>query len=149
VEKIIKSEKPRRDFLNTLLGVGLTGWVIAILYPVLKYIIPPISREPDVKSIMVGKVADFKPLSGTIFKFGNKPGLLVRQANGDFKAFSATCSHLDCTVQYKEDMKVIWCACHNGKYDLNGNNISGPPPKPLEEFLVLIKGNEVYVKKES
>jgi Rieske Fe-S protein len=42
---------------------------------------------------------------------------------------------------------VIWCACHNGKYDLNGKNISGPPPRPLTEYNVIEKGKEVYISK--
>lgn len=139
----------RRNFLNWILGIGFTGWIVAILYPVIKYIIPPKSREAVVKSVSVGKVKDFKPLSGLNFKFGNKPGILICQEDGSFKAFSATCTHLDCTVQFREDMKLIWCACHNGKYGLNGKNIAGPPPKPLEEYQVIIKGDLVFVKKES
>jgi Rieske Fe-S protein len=43
---------------------------------------------------------------------------------------------------------VIWCACHNGKYDLNGRNISGPPPRPLDPYIVKIKGEEVFISKK-
>ena len=139
----------RRNFLNWFLGIGFSGWLLSISYPILKFLIPPESREPEVNSVSVGMVDDFKPESGTIFKFGTKAGLLVRLPNGDFKAFNATCTHLDCNVQYHDEMKVIWCACHNGKYDLNGINIAGPPPKPLLEYKVVIKENEVFVKKES
>lgn len=139
----------RREFLNWVLGIGTIGWIAAILYPVYKYIVPPKSREAVVKSVSVGKVKDFKPNSGLNFKFGNKPGILILTEDGTFKAFSATCTHLECTVQYKDEMKLIWCACHNGKYDLSGKNISGPPPNPLEEFKVIIKNNEVFVTKDA
>lgn len=141
--------KTRRDFLNSIIGIGLFGWLLTIIYPLLKYIVPPKMREPEVKTIAVGKVDDFKPLSGTIFKFGNKPGILIRRADGEFKAFSAVCTHLDCTVQFDEKIKLIWCACHNGKYDLNGNNVSGPPPKPLTEYQVVLKNKEIFVQKET
>jgi Rieske Fe-S protein len=50
-------------------------------------------------------------------------------------------------VQYRKDMGLIWCACHNGKYDLNGRNVSGPPPRPLEAYKVLVQGDEVIVTK--
>ena len=50
---------------------------------------------------------------------------------GNYRALSATCTHLGCIVQYRSDLQEIWCACHNGLYDLNGRNISGPPPRPL------------------
>jgi Rieske Fe-S protein len=57
------------------------------------------------------------------------------------------CTHLQCTVQYRSDTQHIWCACHNGHYDLNGRNIAGPPPKPLEQYLVNIRGDEIVVSK--
>jgi Rieske Fe-S protein len=82
-----------------------------------------------------------------MFKIGSKPGILIRTADGEFKAFGATCTHLDCTVQYKTDEKLIWCACHNGKYDINGKNISGPPPAPLTPLNIVIQKDEVFVSK--
>jgi Rieske Fe-S protein len=98
-----------------------------------------------VSSLKVGSVEDFERDSGTIFKFGRKPGIMIRTADGELHAFLATCTHLDCTVQYRRDLGQIWCACHNGKYDLNGLNVSGPPPRPLEAFRVTLKGKDVYV----
>ena len=60
---------------------------------------------------------------------------------------SAVCTHLNCTVQYQEANKQIWCACHNGHYDLNGQNITGPPPRPLDAFVVNARGNQIVVSK--
>jgi Rieske Fe-S protein len=139
------SSPSRRGFLNTLLGISALSWLASIFYPVSKYLIPPEASEPNVKSVKVGKVDEFEPDSGTIFKFGRKPGILIRTPDGDFRAFSATCTHLDCTVQYRKDLGQIWCACHNGKYNLSGLNVSGPPPRPLQPFQVAIKGDEVFV----
>ena len=96
----------------------------------------------------VGKLSEIENDSGQIIRFGNKPVIVVQTSNGDVRAFAATCTHLDCTVQFKKELGVIWCACHNGKYDLNGRNISGPPPKPLDEFRVIIKNEEVFVSKK-
>ncbi len=73
-----------------------------------------------------------------IFKFGNSLGIVLMTADGEVKAFSAICTHLSCTLQYRSDLSMIWCACHNGQFDLEGRNIAGPPPKPLEEFAVHI-----------
>ena len=58
--------------------------------------------------------------------FGSKPGILVLTDSGELKACSATCTHLDCIVQYRPDLKHIWCACHNGHYTVEGKNISAP-----------------------
>ena len=49
--------------------------------------------------------------------------------------------------QYRADAQQIWCACHNGTFDLRGRNLSGPPPKPLEEFAVNIVNDEIFVSK--
>ena len=140
-------QKDKRDFLRYFLIGGVTAWFAAVIYPIISYLKPPQQAEVIVKSVKAGKIADFANDTGTIIKFGNKPVLLVRNAKGEFKAFSATCTHLDCTVQYRNDFGLIWCACHNGKYDLNGKNVSGPPPRPLEVYEVAIQGDEVLVHK--
>ncbi len=100
-------------------------------------------------SVKAGKLAEIEKDSGKIVKFGTKPVILVRTANDQLRAFSATCTHLDCTVQYKREMGLIWCACHNGKYDLNGRNVSGPPPRPLTEYRVVLQGDEIMISKQS
>jgi len=86
-----------------------------------------------------------------IFKFGRKLGIIVVTPNDEIKAFSALCTHLDCTVQYRKDLQMIWCACHNGQYDLEGRNIGGPPPRPLEEFAVHVdeSTDEIFVSKKT
>lgn len=139
----------KRDFLKYVLGGGVIAWAAAVLYPLFAYLKPPKQAEVEVSSVKVGKLADIAKDSGTIVRFGNKPVILVRSAGGDLRAFDATCTHLDCTVQYNKEMGVIWCACHNGKYDFNGRNISGPPPRPLDEYRVVVQGEEVLVSKQS
>ena len=131
---------PRRRFLSAILGAGFVSTAVAILYPIWRYLIPPPTGEASTASVVAARLADVKPNSGVIFKFGNKPGILVRTAEGELRAFSAVCTHLNCTVQYKNDTSQIWCACHNGMYDLGGNVVSGPPPRPLEEFVVDLMG---------
>jgi len=135
----------RRNVLNYLLGTGTVATLAAILYPIFRFMVPPRVVESSASSVVAGKVAEIKPNTGKIFKFGSKPGILLQTPAGEYRAFSAICTHLDCTVQYREEEKLIWCACHNGRYDLTGKNISGPPPRPLEEFKVNVRGDEIIV----
>ncbi|HEU4389495.1 MAG TPA: ubiquinol-cytochrome c reductase iron-sulfur subunit [Blastocatellia bacterium] len=137
----------RRSFLNYLLGTSIGATLVAIAYPIIKFVIPPEVIEAAQTSVIAGKVNELPINSGKIFKFGNKPGLVIHTADGQFKALSATCTHLDCIVQYQADQKRIWCACHNGVYNLNGQNVSGPPPRPLDEYVVNVKGDEIHVSK--
>jgi len=142
-------DEGRRDFLKMALGAGALASLGAVLYPVIAYLKPPKQAEVEVTSVKVGKLAAIEKDSGTIVRFGSKPVILIRSAAGDLRALSATCTHLDCTVQYRKDLGVIWCACHNGKYDLTGRNISGPPPRPLDEYRVVVQGDEVFISRKT
>jgi Rieske Fe-S protein len=146
-DSIFSEKQSRRDFLSWILGLGFLGWLAAVLYPIYSYLNPPKAPEVDVSNLAIAKVSEIPDNSSKIFKMGNKPGILIRTADGQFKAFSAVCTHLDCTVQYKPDEKLIWCACHNGRYDLSGKNISGPPPAPLTPFKVTVQKDEIFVSK--
>lgn len=137
----------RRRFLDVLLGAGFVSTAVAIVYPVWRYLIPPVSGEPATQSVVASQASQVKSNSGLVFKFGSKPGLLIRTPEGDLRAFNAICTHLECTVQYKADISQIWCPCHNGIYDLNGNVVSGPPPRPLERLVVNQRGDDVVVSR--
>jgi len=131
-----------------LLGGGIGAMMVSVLYPVLRFLIPPKSGEPTTSSVTLPwKPAEIRVNSGRIFKFGSQPGILVRTPAGELRAFGAICTHLNCTVQYREEKQDIWCACHNGVYDLNGKNVSGPPPRPLEAYKTFVKGEQIVVNK--
>ena len=72
---------------------------------------------------------------------------MIRTLDGKLKSFTAVCTHFDCTVQYKKDTNQIWCACHNGFYDMDGKVVSGPPPKPLEEYDVAVEKDKIIVSR--
>lgn len=144
-----KEEKiPRRSFFNYLLGGSVLAILASILYPAIKFIMPPKVPEASQSNVSAAKVGELTPNSYKIFRMGTKPGILIHTENGKFIAMSAVCTHLGCIVQYRPDMQHIWCACHNGHFDLNGKVISGPPPLPLETFQVNIMGDEIIVSKK-
>ena len=138
----------RRRLVEILLGGGVLASVVSFFYPVVKYLVPPAVPNLGQDEIVAAKVGDLKPNSSKVFRFGSRPALLLLTAEGEYHAVSAVCTHLGCTVQYRTDMREIWCACHNGTYSLDGRNISGPPPRPLENFLVNIRGNEIVVSRK-
>ena len=137
----------RRRFLDYLLGTSAFATLAAIFYPIIRFMAPPHVVEATQSSVIAAKLSELPPNSGKIFKFGSKPGLIIRTASGELKAFSAVCTHLDCIVQYRSDTKQIWCACHNGQYNLNGENIGGPPPRPLEAYPVNKRGDDIVVNR--
>lgn len=138
----------RRGFIDWLLGTTVGGVMLSVIYPAVRYIVPPPAGESAANSVTLAiRPDDVAPNTGTIFKFGSSPGILIRTGTGEFRAFSAACTHLGCIVQYREDQGRIWCACHNGFFDLNGMNVAGPPPSPLETYTVNVRGDEIVVSK--
>ncbi len=148
-EKEGSMAQERRSFIGILLGGGLLTLLGAMFYSVVRYVIPPKTADAGLSSVVAGKVKDFAPNSGKVFRFGNRPGILVRTSGGEFRAFTAICTHLACTVQYRPDLEHIWCACHNGHYDLFGKNIAGPPPRPLDPFDAVVRGEDIIVSRKA
>jgi Rieske Fe-S protein len=148
IEETSGPQPTRRRLAEVILGGGLLASIVSFVYPVLRYLVPPTLPDLGGDEVVAGKVGELKPNSFKIFRFGSKPGILVLTADGDYRALSATCSHLSCTVQYRNDLHQVWCACHNGLYDLTGRNVSGPPPRPLDPFEVHVRGDEIVVSRK-
>jgi len=138
----------RRRFVQVLLGGGLLASAASFIYPVLRFLVPPAATDRGGDTVVAARVGELKPNTAKIFRFGSRPGLLLLGADGEYRAMSGTCTHLSCTVQYRSDLKQVWCACHNGTYDLEGRNVSGPPPRPLELFDVHVQGEEIVVRRK-
>jgi Rieske Fe-S protein len=138
----------RRSWVSWLLGTSFGATLFAFLYPVLSYLVPPEASEPSLSEFELDlKASDIAPSSGRIVPVAGKPVLLIRRPSGELAALSATCTHLDCTVQYRPDRPDIWCACHDGVYDLKGRNVSGPPPRPLTALEVYVRGEKIVIKR--
>ena len=131
------------DWLLVLSAVGTFG---AIVYPILKFVLPPARPRGRAKgAVLAARVTELPPDSGKVFPLGARPAILVHTADGKWRAFSARCTHLSCTVRYRQDLHTIFCPCHDGRFDLTGKNVGGPAPRPLPEHAVVVKGDEVYV----
>jgi Rieske Fe-S protein len=147
--RLMRAVLSRRTFLDRLLGAWAAGVVGSILYPVVRYLVPPDVPEAATLTVSGGRAASLAPNSGRIVPFGSTPVILLRTPAGELRAYSATCTHLDCTVQYRPDFEHIWCACHNGHYDLQGRNIAGPPPRPLTAFDINLNGDEIVISRRT
>ncbi len=139
----------RRGWLKGLLGLSLGGVAVSILYPIFRFVLPPPSREAQVNRVLAGRRSELPPNSGKLFRFGTRPGILIATSSGEVRAFAATCTHLACTVQYRSDLQLFWCACHGGQFSQEGLPVAGPPPRPLERYQVSLKGDEIWVSRGS
>ena len=128
----------RRNWLLTCLQAGITGTLAAIIYPVVRFLKPrEATHSGAFEMVAPYRMDQLKPDAEghwpPPFNFGGKPCLLIL-VDGEPRAFDAVCTHLACTVEYRPAQGDIFCNCHNGVYDINGRNVSGPPPRPLEMY---------------
>jgi Rieske Fe-S protein len=154
-----QSELPsRRDSLLLALEVAVVGTLAVLFYPVALFLWPRRQTASGAQEVVAPyAVNELKPDAKgnwpAPFNFGGKPCLVIRTPDGDVRAFNAVCTHVDCTVEFRADKGEIICNCHNGVYDLNGKNVSGPPPRPLELYRVALRGSagkeEIVVSRTS
>jgi Rieske Fe-S protein len=131
----------RRGFLTWFLGTSVGALLVAVVYPVWHFINPPRIPEAATSQVDAGGTRDpeFQETGFKIIQFGVEPVIVVKVSDDDFRAFAATCTHLDCIVEFQKDEQRIWCNCHNGHYDLTGRNVGGPPPRPLAAYQVNVE----------
>ena len=128
------SVQPGRRLVNWLLGVGLVGWAGSLLYPVIRYLRPLADTGlGGPLKLSAEEVAKVDKESFAIVRAGTRK-VLVFNAGGEVRAVDAKCTHEGCTVRYVAEESLVWCACHNGKFDLEGRVIAGPPPRPLAKW---------------
>lgn len=141
----------RRTFLKTAIGVLGAVYAGAVGYPVYRYLASSVEEslmESAVNEVTLDNALALPKNAALMFKFGSAPAMLIHQPDGGWTALSAVCTHLGCTPSYQPDRKVIFCPCHGGVYDAHtGANISGPPPKPLTEYKVVIADGKITVSR--
>ena len=144
-------EMSRRGFVRTAV-VGVTlAYAGAIGYPIYRYLNSPVEvsqAAAAVKEVTLDKAGDLAKGSALIFRFGVRPALLIHHNDDTWVALDAVCTHMGCTVKFDEGSGQIRCACHGGVYDgKTGDNISGPPPRPLTKYVVVRNNASITVKR--
>jgi len=82
--------------------------------------------------------------SGMIFP---EPQVVVTQPTaGEFKAFSAVCTHMGCIVNQISN-QTIDCPCHGSQYSITtGAVVSGPAPRPLPAKQIKVSGGSIFLE---
>jgi cytochrome b6-f complex iron-sulfur subunit len=133
----------RRTFLRTIFAaLGLTT-LASFAYPLFRYFSPLAEREAG-KKVMISK-AEIPAGGAKEIIFNNVPAVVINRPEKGFIVLSRVCTHLGCLVDYQEAKGRILCPCHAGIYDIEGNVVSGPPPKPLPKFPFRIEGDSLII----
>jgi len=130
------SNRSRRSFLDLLLSASFLGWLISVIYPVVRYLKPLPQTGPTGPTRLTRDEASKLEQNKFVIVPVSGQRVIVLQAPDQLHAFSAKCTHEGCTVTYLPGQTVIWCPCHDGRFDLSGRVLSGPPPRPLPKYAV-------------
>ena len=149
----------RRDFIKVTTGIvgGLIGAALGI--PAIAYLIGPAAAKDDSAAwIDLGTLADYPLNTPALFQFtrtkvngwertGMSFGVfVVRESESSVRVFSNICTHLGCHVNWHPDLQHYVSPCHDGHFDILGKNISGPPPRPLDEFKTKVEQGKLYIQ---
>lgn len=136
----------RRNFFNKfflwVLGIFSTGLLIEAAVVMYRFLMPFRKQEP-LKTFTCFYQDILEGQAKEINLRGNK--LILINNKGEIVAFSATCTHLGCSVKWNPKNSRFLCPCHMAEFDKTGQVLNGPPPRPMDQYKVLIEGKSVFV----
>jgi Rieske Fe-S protein len=92
---------------------------------------------------LLGLVTDIPVGGGMIFM--SQKVVVTQPAKGEFKAFSAICTHVGCVCNVVAN-GTINCPCHGSEFKItNGAVVTGPAPTPLPARTIAISDNKIYL----
>ena len=155
----IKNQLTRRDFIKAV-AAGIGGVIAALVgIPSVAYLLSPATqaRTEDDALIPLGPLENYPIAVPTRFDFtrtkvngwertATNYGLYVlRKSESEVRVFSDVCTHLGCRVTWHPEIKHYVSPCHDGHFDIAGNVVSGPPPRPLDEFVTKVEDGNLLV----
>jgi cytochrome b6-f complex iron-sulfur subunit len=147
---IIEERMTRRSFLSYLTGGVLVAAFGSLIGSLFAYLWPDTRtvQGDGGEKVEVGFAPEIPEGKGKLFPYKNRSALVIHAPSG-FVAFSALCSHEECVVSWDESKQRIICPCHGATFDLQGNVLSGPPPKPLSPLRVMVVDERIYLAEEA
>ena len=136
----------RRSFLSRamrILGavaIVQAGWVAVSALAPRRHKIP---LADGTGVIVAGPVGRFEP--GSVTAFADGSFFLVRLEDGGFLAVNRKCTHLGCSVPWNAEQQRFACPCHASAFDIRGDVVNAPAPRPLDLFRVAIEDGVVKV----
>lgn len=148
----------RRDAMKTaiLLIGGLIGAALGI--PAVAYVIGPAIKKDQANWIRLSSLSSIDLGTPTLVKAGvtrqsgwvaeaQQVGVYVLTEDGrKYQALSNICTHLGCHVRWIAERQQFLSPCHNGVFDKDGYVVSGPPPRPLDEFATKVEEGNLFIQ---
>lgn len=155
-------EMGRRSFLTGIIGV-VAGAVAALVgLPAIGYIVSPGVKQANEDTwITLGPLSSLTPGVPAGFPFSRaiRDGWVESSQTGvayaithdgqTVRVLSDICTHLSCRMTWHADGQMFVCPCHDGFFDADGKLISGPPPRPMDEFESKIEDGQIMILLEA
>ena len=142
-----ESHPTRRRFLDWLSKAFLGLWGLGVAGAIGAYLRPPEHGSGMAeRTVRVGLLEDFRIGEARLVRHGVSPFYVVRLDATRIVALSAVCTHVRCILGFDRERRALTCPCHDGRFDLAGQVLSGPPPRPLPSYTVSVRAGEVFVQ---
>lgn len=138
-----KGRVSRRQFLGYAWAASLVGLFGQAGMALVSFFRPRVEPGAFGGEVRAGQVAEFAP--GTVNHVQKGRFYISRLEDGSMLALWHQCTHLGCTVPWREDEGQFHCPCHSSIFTTHGEVVSGPAPRPLDLFPIEIVDDEIIV----
>ena len=135
--------KNRRQFLAWAWGISFAGLFGQAGVALLQFFRPRLEADGFGSEVSAGAIQEFQPGSVNYIMRGRV--YISRMDDGGFLALWQRCTHLGCTVPWREEEGVFHCPCHSSLFNRKGEVIGGPAPRPLDLFPVRSEVGQLVV----
>jgi len=148
----------RRDFVKIVVAFLGTIMGAVVGLPAIGYLISPATKVQQKEAwIPLGPLENYPVGTPTLFNFtrtrvngwektvNSFGAYVVRSSENDLKVYSNMCTHLSCRVSWEGEAQEYICPCHDAHFSFDGQVVSGPPPKPLDEYETRIEEGNLFI----
>ncbi|MFH1382902.1 MAG: ubiquinol-cytochrome c reductase iron-sulfur subunit [Chloroflexota bacterium] len=140
------NEITRRTFLGRIIGIISGVIAAAVATPLVGYFLSPMWKKDTPTLTAIAGVSEIPIGEPTYVTYEervrqgwytttlSKGAWVVNKDGNEFVLFDPRCTHLNCPYYWDKANNRFQCPCHDGRFDINGNVIGGPPPRPLDKI---------------
>lgn len=152
----------RRKFLSGIIGAVAGAVAFLVGLPSIGYLISPgIKKQNEDQWLTLGPISSLQAGVPVGFPFSRRirdgwvestqtgVAYAVTHDGQDVRVFSNVCTHLSCRVNWNEERQGFFCPCHDGLFDIDGGIVSGPQPRPLDQFQTKIENGQISILLEA
>lgn len=147
----------RRGFM-TWATAGIMGFIgMCLSIPMVGYIVSPALLRRKESPIKIGSLSQLEPddpaeleavfesSDGYLKTMATRAVWAVKRKSGEIRVYNPHCTHLGCAYHWNKEERLFKCPCHLGVYDIDGNVVSGPPPRSLDTLEYHVEGENLFV----